>query len=223
MFNIAIDGHVSSGKSTIAKGLAQALGIKVLDTGAIYRGLACAFKAQGYNNINQQNMTEFINKIKTVKIVFEDNIQRVIVNDVDYTDKLRLEEISMTSAQIAPYEQLREKVRKIQQNFAERNDCIMEGRDIGTEVLPKADIKFFVTASEEVRAKRRFEQLKNNPNPPTYEEVLKDLRERDFADEHRKVAPLKPAKESIIIDTTNQTLEQTINLCLKIIRQKSIK
>ena len=217
MISIAIDGHVGSGKSTLARGLAKKLGFHVLDTGAIYRGLACAFRESGYKKINEETIAKFIKNVE-VEIFFDNEIQHVVVNGKDYTTQLREEEISVLSSKISPFPVLREKVRHIQREFAEKYNCIVEGRDIGTVVLPNADYKFFVTASEEVRAKRRFEQYKDSHI--TYEEILKDLRERDYRDEHREIAPLKPAKDSIIIDNSNMTLEDSIDYCLKIINKR---
>lgn len=220
MINIAIDGHVGSGKSTLARGLADRLGFKVFDTGAIYRGLACAYKEKKYNGVNEENIKDFLKDID-VKIFFEDKLQHIVVCGIDYTQYLRLEEISMLAAQISPYKILRDKVVVLQRDFAKENNCIMEGRDIATVVLPNADVKIFITANEKVRANRRYEQIKNQPDAPSYDEILKDLRERDYKDEHREVAPLKPASDSIIIDTSNMNLEQTIEYCLKIIKSKT--
>ena len=219
MINIAIDGHVGSGKSTLARGLAKKLGFNVFDTGAIYRGLACEFKEKGYKSIDENTISDFISSVE-VKIFFEDDVQHVVVNGHDHTPNLRREEISMLSAQISPFPVLRDKVKDLQRHFAKEYNCIMEGRDIGTVVLPKADVKFFITASEEVRAQRRFAQVKDKPNSPSYQEILNDLRERDYKDEHRTVAPLKPAKDAIILDTSNMTLDDTINKCIEIINNK---
>ena len=219
MINIAIDGHVGSGKSTLARGLAKKLGFNVFDTGAIYRGLACEFKEKGYKSIDENTISDFITSVE-VKIFFEGDVQHVVVNGHDHTPNLRREEISMLSAQISPFPVLRDKVKDLQRHFAKEYNCIMEGRDIGTVVLPKADVKFFITASEEVRAQRRFDQVKDKPNSPSYQEILNDLRERDYKDEHRTVAPLKPAKDAIILDTSNMTLDDTINKCIEIINNK---
>lgn len=219
MINIAIDGHVGSGKSTLARGLAKKLGFNVFDTGAIYRGLACEFKEKGYKSIDENTISDFITSVE-VKIFFEGDVQHVVVNGHDHTPNLRREEISMLSAQISPFPKLREKVKDLQRHFAKEYNCIMEGRDIGTVVLPNADVKFFITASEEVRAQRRFDQVKYKPNSPSYQEILNDLRERDYKDEHRTVAPLKPAKDAIILDTSNMTLDDTINKCIEIINNK---
>ena len=217
MINIAIDGHVGSGKSTLAKGLAKKLGFKVLDTGAIYRGFACAFKDKGYTEINDATIEDFVKDAK-VEIFFEGELQHVLVNSKDYTAFLREEEISLLSSKVSPYKVLREKVKQLQREFAGKYNCIMEGRDIGTVVLPNADVKFFITASEVVRAQRRYLQYKDKKDGPSFEEVLQDLRERDYRDEHREVAPLKPASDAIIVDTSNMTLEESIDYCLKIIK-----
>lgn len=217
MINIAIDGTVGSGKSTLARGIADRLGFHVLDTGAIYRALACSFRDEKHSKIDEQEVEEFI-KDKKIEVFFVGKNQHVSVNGVDYTDMLREEEISNLASQISPYPVLREKVRELQQEFAKRYDCIIEGRDIATDVLPNADFKFFLTAKPEIRAMRRYQQ--SQEKNISYEEVLKDLKERDYRDEHRKVAPLKPAKDSIIVDNSQMTLEQTIEYCLNIINKK---
>lgn len=219
MLNIAIDGHVGSGKSTLSKGLAKRLNLRVLDTGAIYRGIACRFKAEGLeNHIDEGTINKFVEKLK-VQVKFDGDLQRVIVDGVDYTPWLRKEETSVLTSKISPFPKIREKVLDIQRDFAKKYDCVIEGRDIGTVVLPNADVKFFITASEKVRAQRRYDQIKNLPDSPSYDEILKDLRMRDYQDEHRKIAPLKPAKDSIIMDTSEMTLEQTIEKCVQIIQE----
>lgn len=219
MLNIAIDGHVGSGKSTLSKGLAKRLNLRVLDTGAIYRGIACRFKAEGLeNHIDEGTINKFVEKLK-VQVEFDGDLQRVIVDGVDYTPWLRKEETSVLTSKISPFPKIRDKVLDIQRDFAKKYDCVIEGRDIGTVVLPNADVKFFITASEKVRAQRRYDQIKNLPDSPSYDEILKDLRMRDYQDEHRKIAPLKPAKDSIIMDTSEMTLEQTIEKCVQIIQE----
>lgn len=218
MLNIAIDGHVGSGKSTLAKGLAKKLGIHVFDTGAVYRALACEFMARNLGEPTEALIKDFVKDL-TVEVKFVGDNQYVIVNGNDYSGQLRLEQTSVMAGKISPYKILRQKVRALQQDYAKTHDVVMEGRDIGTEILPNADYKFFVTASEKVRAERRYLQVKDKPNAPSFEEVLKDLRERDYSDEHREISPLKPAKDGIIIDNSDQTLDQTIEQCLKIIKK----
>ena len=151
---------------------------------------------------------------------FEGKIQKVIVNNVDYTPHLREERISNFVAVISPFDEIREKVRQIQRDFANKNNCVMEGRDIGTVVLPKAQCKLFVTASNEVRAQRRLEQLKGTENCPSFEELLEELNDRDFKDINREHGALLPAEDAIIIDNSNETLEQTVERCIKIIKEK---
>ncbi len=217
MINIAIDGTVGSGKSTLARGIADRLGFHVLDTGAIYRALACSFRDEKHNKIDEQEVEEFI-KDKNIEVFFVGKNQHVSVNAIDYTNMLREEEISNLASQISPNPVLREKVRELQQEFAKKYDCIIEGRDIATDVLPNADFKFFLTAKPEIRAMRRYQQ--SQEKNISYGEVLKDLKERDYRDEHRMIAPLKPAKDSIIVDNSQMTLEQTIEYCLNIINKK---
>lgn len=217
MINIAIDGHVGSGKSTLAHGIAKRLNLRVLDTGAIYRGLGYAFKESGIGEFNNENVDKFIENID-VKVDFIDDLQHVFVNGKDYTPFLRLEETSMLASIISKYPNLRKKVLHIQKDFAKKYDCVMEGRDIGTEVLPNALVKIFLTADENIRANRRFLQVKDSNT--TLEEVLKDLKQRDYNDSHREVAPLKPAENAIIFDNGDLTLEETIDKCVEIINEK---
>ena len=218
MLNIAIDGHVGSGKSTLASELAKILNLKMLNTGEIYRSIACCFKEMNME-INEENIKKFVTNLN-IEISFDSGEQVVYVNNKCFKGKLRSEEISMLTSKISPFLVVREKVLKLQRDFAKKNDCVMEGRDIGTVVLPNADFKFFVTASEFVRAQRRYDQLKDKTNAPSFEEILEDLRQRDYNDEHRKVAPLKPAFDSIILDTSDMTLAQTVEYCCDIIKNK---
>ena len=218
MINIAIDGTAGSGKSTVAKLLALKLNYKLLNTGEIYRSLACAYNQEFHCEPNNQNIEKFL-KDKVVEIKFENFNQFVLVNRICFKDKLRTEEISILTSKIAVFQVLRDKVLKIQRDFAKENDCVMEGRDIGTIVLPNADVKFFITASQEERAKRRFLQIKDKNE--TYESVLEDLKERDFRDMNREIAPLKPAIDSIIIDNTDMTIDENVETCLKIIVEKT--
>ncbi len=219
--NIAIDGYVCSGKSTIARELAHRLGFKVFDTGAVYRGFACAFDYFGLdeNKIDEKYIENFAKQAK-VDIVFVDGVQHVRVNGIDHTKNLRTEHISALTAKISPFACIRGKVLQIQREFAKNNNLVMEGRDIGSFVLPNADFKFLCTADEKVRAQRRFEQQKALGNDVSFESVLKELQERDHADIHREHGAIKQMPDSIILDTTNQTLEQSVEFCLKVINGK---
>ncbi len=218
VINVAIDGYVCSGKSTIAKELARRLGYRVFDTGAVYRGIACAFKYlhNDENKINEETISQFARQI-FVDIKFVNGLQHVLVNGVDYTKELRTEEISVLSAKLSPFVAIREKVLKIQRKFAENNNTVMEGRDIGSEVLPNADFKFFVTADENVRATRRFEQQQMMGNTDiTFEKVLEDLRDRDYKDIHREHGAIKKMPDAYVIDTSNQTVSESVDKCIEI-------
>lgn len=219
MYNIAIDGPVGSGKSTLAKMLAKRLNFHFLDTGALYRGMACYFRYKNIVEINENTIKSVIDEI-IVKVTFIDNVQHVVVSGIDFTNNLREEEISMLSSKISNYSQIRDKILDIQRDFASEYNCILEGRDIGTVVLPNADLKIYLTANEQTRAQRRYEQDKlKNPNI-SFQEILRDLQERDYENEHRKIAPLRPAEDSVIIDNTEINLEQTCDLCEQIFKQK---
>lgn len=219
--NIAIDGYVCSGKSTIARALAKKLNFKVLDTGALYRAVACAFKYMNYNEnqINAKTVCDFSKQIN-VDVEFIDDTQHTLVNCIDYTPFLRTEEISKLSAKLSPFNCVRQKVLNIQRNFAKQNNCVMEGRDIGSYVLPNADFKFFCTADENVRAKRRFEQQKALGNDVEFDDVLKELKTRDYNDVNRAHGAITVTPTSIILDTTNQSLDQSVDFCLKQIQKK---
>lgn len=219
--SIAIDGYVCSGKSTIARELARRLDFHVFDTGAVYRGIACAFKYLHYdeNEINEKFIKSFARQI-FVEIRFVKGLQHVYVNGIDHTKELRTEEISVLTAKLSPYVPIREKVLKIQREFASHNNCVMEGRDIGSEVLPDADFKFFVTADENVRAKRRYDQQIMQGNDVTFDKVLEDLRDRDYKDIHRTHGAIKKMPDAYVIDTTNQTLDESVEQCLEIIKSK---
>ena len=218
MINIAIDGHAGSGKSVLARGIAERLNYRVLNTGALYRAMACAYRESGLKGVDNDKINQFIENIN-ISVKFIDDVQHVFVNGKDYTPHLREEEISILSSEISPYQQLRDKVVDLQRDFAKYNNCVMEGRDIATNVLPNAQIKIFLTASPEKRAMRRYLEMKDKGNI-TFEQVLSDLKERDYRDEHRAVAPLVPAKDSIILDNGDLTLEGTIDKAIELINAK---
>ena len=223
MFSVTIDGKAGCGKSTIAKELSARLGFKNFNTGAVYRTITCEYKNLYKDKTpNEQIINEFVNKLD-VRVFFENNNQVVLANNNDYTSRLRDEEISNFVALISPFDQIRQKVRQIQRDFAKTYDCVMEGRDIGTVVLPNAQCKLFITASNEVRAQRRLDQLKNTPNCPTYEQILQELNERDYKDVNREHGALLPAEDGIIIDNSNETLDQTLDRCEKIVKEIMLK
>lgn len=219
--SIAIDGYVCSGKSTIAKELARRLKFNFFDTGAVYRGIACAFKYLNLdeNKIDERYIEMFAKQI-FVEVKFVNNQEHVYVNGVDHTKNLRRDDITVLSAKISPFVVIRDKVLKIQRNFAKIHNVVMEGRDIGSEVIPDADFKFFTTAEEAVRAKRRYQQFLERGEGITYEKVLEELRDRDYKDIHREHGAIKMMPDAYLIDTTNQTLDESVNECIDVILKK---
>lgn len=219
MINIAIDGHAGSGKSTVAERLSHLLGLKLLNTGEIYRSFACVYIDENLGMPTSEKLKSFLTD-KNVQIKFNDKKQYVYINDKCYKERLRDENVSMVTSQIAAFKVLRDKLIILQRDFADNNDCIIEGRDIGTEVLPNAKVKLFLTASQKVRAKRRFDQVAIKDKNADYNQILEDLKKRDFDDENREVSPLKCAKDAIVIDNTYINLEETVQKCMDIITNK---
>ena len=219
--SIAIDGYVCSGKSTIAKELARRLKFNFFDTGAVYRGIACAFKYLNLdeNKIDERYIEMFAKQI-FVEVKFVNNQEHVYVNGVDHTKNLRRDDITVLSAKISPFVVIRDKVLEIQRNFAKIHNVVMEGRDIGSEVIPDADFKFFITAEEAVRAERRYQQFLERGEDITYEKVLEELRDRDYKDIHREHGAIKMMPDAYLIDTTNQTLDESVNECIDVILKK---
>ncbi len=219
MINITIDGHGGSGKSTLARAIAQKLNLKVLNTGLIYRAIACNYLEKKLPAPTEKIVDNFIKNIH-IKLYFENDIQKVLIDGKDYSNILRDEEISILSSKLSVFNSLREKVLIIEREFAQNNDCVVEGRSIGSVTLPNADVKLFVTASVELRAKRRVEQFKEKNIKISYAQVLKDLKERDYNDEHRPIAPLIISDDAIIVDSSDMTLEETIDYCVNKIKEK---
>ena len=218
--NIAIDGTAGSGKGTIAKRLAQELGFFCLDTGAIYRSVAYAVVNAKINLENEEEIKQLIQNLD-FKVVFEKDadgkqVQKNILNGEDLGQKIRTEEISEASSYVAQLPFVREFATKIQHEIAKNFNVIVEGRDIGTVVLPNANFKFFLTASVEVRADRRLKQL--NLPQERFNDVLKEIKERDYRDMNRAISPLKIADDAIYVDNSNQTLEETISYMLSFIK-----
>ncbi len=219
MINITIDGHGGSGKSTIARAIAEKLNFKVLNTGLIYRSIACRYLEEKLGEPTDDIVEKFINNIK-IEVFFENDNQIVLIDGKNYCDIYRNEEISQLTSNLSKFQSLRQKVLIIERTFAEKYDCVMEGRSIGSVALPNADVKLFLTASVEVRAKRRLEQFKEKNIDISFKQVLKDLKERDYNDEHRPIAPLIISPDSIIVDSSCMTLQETIDYCVNLIKDK---
>lgn len=221
MISVAIDGPAGAGKSTISRKVSQMLGFIYIDTGALYRSIAYTLNNAG---ITTEDVDAISSKLKQTKIdiIFVDGEQHVTVNDQDVSGFIRTPEISMLASAFSAIPEVREYLLGLQRRMAEENNVIMDGRDIGTVVLPNATVKIFLTADPEDRAKRRYDEMIEKGMPADYNEVLEDIKKRDYNDSHRAVAPLKPAEGSKVVNTTGNTLEQSVELLSNIIKE-SIK
>ncbi|MDE5861683.1 MAG: (d)CMP kinase [Ruminococcus sp.] len=215
--NIAIDGPAGAGKSTVAKAVSAELGYIYVDTGALYRTIALFITE---NNISDEDIPEKI-KNADVSLKFVDGTQRVFLGDRDVSGLIRTPEISMEASRTSAIPAVREYLFGTQQKIARENNVIMDGRDIGTVVLPDADVKIFLTATPEERAERRYKELSEKPNCPCYEEILSDIIERDHNDMNRPVAPLKQADDAVLVDSTDLTLRESVDTIIRIINQKT--
>ena len=220
MISVAIDGPAGAGKSTIARRLARELGYRYVDTGAIYRTVAYFMDLWGVSPKDVDGVTRYIDEL-TVEIEYdEDGVQHMIMNGMDVTEDIRSQDISQKASLISAHAVVREMLLDMQREVARRFNVIMDGRDIGTVVLPKATVKIFLTASAEVRAKRRTDELLAKGQKADYDTVLKEIRQRDYQDTHREIAPLKMARDSVKVDTSDMNLEQAVEAIRNIIMKK---
>lgn len=218
--SIAIDGPAGAGKSTIARRLAAELGYHYVDTGAIYRTVAYFFDLWGVSPKDIDGITRYIDEL-TIRIEYDDEgVQHMIMNGMDVTEDIRTQDISQKASLISAHAVVREMLLDMQREVARRFNVIMDGRDIGTVVLPKATVKIFLTASAEVRAKRRTDELLAKGQKADYDTVLKEIRQRDYQDTHREIAPLKMARDSVKVDTSDMNLEQAVEAIRNIIMKK---
>ncbi|MBQ8835387.1 MAG: (d)CMP kinase [Oscillospiraceae bacterium] len=221
--SIAIDGPAGAGKSTIARRLAKELGYYYVDTGAIYRTVAYFFDLWGVAPKDIDGITRYIDEL-TIGIEYdEDGVQHMIMNGMDVTDDIRTPDISQKASLVSAHAVVRDMLLDMQRDVAKEHDVIMDGRDIGTVVLPKATVKIFLTASPEVRARRRCDELLAKGQKAKYEQVLADIQKRDYQDTHREVAPLKMCRDSVKVDTSDMDIEQVIAHIKDIIEKKVSK
>ena len=219
-YSVAIDGPAGAGKSTIAKALAKELGFHYVDTGAIYRTLGYFFDLIGIGPKDIDGITKYIDEC-VIEIEWdEDGSQHMFLNEIDVSEDIRTPEISKIASAVSAHALVRDTLLDMQRDVAKKHNVIMDGRDIGSVVLPRADVKFFLTASAEVRAQRRYEELKAKGSRDTYEKVLKEVNDRDHADMTRSVAPLKQTKSHILVDTSDMTIDQVIAHMGTIVREK---
>ena len=219
MIAVAIDGPAGAGKSTIARKVSEEIGFIYVDTGALYRTIGYYAILHNIDPEDKDKVSACLDNIK-ITLKFNQGKQCVFIGDIDVSDKIRTPEISMAASAVSAIPSVRKFLLDLQKNLALENNVIMDGRDIGTVVLPNADIKFFLTASSEERAKRRYADLKIKDKDIKFQDVLNDIKQRDFNDINRKIAPLKPADDAIIVDTTGESLEQSVSRLSSLIRER---
>ena len=218
MINVAIGGPAGAGKSTISRKAAETLGYIYIDTGALYRTVGLAALRKGIDIDNPEDIVTVLTEDLTVELKFIDGAQRMFLNKEDVSDFIRTPEASMAASRVSAVPEVRKFLFDLQKKMARENNCIMDGRDIGTVVLPDAKVKIFLTASPEARAERRYKELVEKGMDVKIEDVLADINERDYNDSHRAIAPLKQADDAILCDTSELTLEDSISLIINTIK-----
>ena len=218
--SIAIDGPSGAGKSTLARALAQALGFLYVDTGAIYRTVGLAALRAGVDPADPEGVAALLPGLEISMGYGADGLQHMALNGEDVTQAIRQNEVSAAASKAAAIPAVRAFLLEMQRRAAREHDVIMDGRDIGTVVLPGADVKIFLTAAPEARAKRRLLELEQRGEAADFDTILRDIRERDWQDEHRPVAPLKQAADALLLDTTDLDLGQSMSRLLSLVKEK---
>lgn len=209
-YNVAIDGPAGAGKSTIAKLVAKEKGYIYVDTGAMYRGLAIYFLQKKIDPENREAVAEAC-RDADVTIDYENGVQQIYLNGENVTDRLRTESVGNMASKTSAIPEVREKLLELQRSLAREKDVIMDGRDIGTNILPDADVKIYLTASVETRARRRYDELKEKGTACSLEQIARDIRERDERDMTREIAPLKKAQDAVLVDSSDMTIQQVVD------------
>ena len=221
-FSIAIDGPAGAGKSTIAKALARSLGAMYLDTGAMYRAFGLYMLRRGAAG-DPAAVAACVNDVD-IAVDYVDGAQRICLGGEDVTEAIRDPEVSTAASRVSAVPQVRERMVALQRRIAEGHSVVMDGRDIGTHVLPGATLKIYLTASAEVRARRRCRELEEKGMPEPYDQVLREMIERDYQDTHRAASPLRPAEDAVRVDSSGLTLEETVavmrDMAVKAIEEK---
>ena len=219
-FAVAIGGPSGAGKSTLARSVARELGAVYVDTGAIYRTVGyCAWR-QGIDPEAAEEICALLPEIQITMDYDAEGLQRMYLNGEDVTKEIRLPQISMYASRVSALPEVRAFLMDMQRDMARRHSVVMDGRDIGTVVLPQADVKIFLTASVEDRARRRWEELKDRGTPKDFDELLEEIRQRDYNDAHRAAAPLRAAEDAVYLDTTGNTFEKSRGQILEIIKER---
>ena len=209
-YNVAIDGPAGAGKSTIAKLVAKEKGYIYVDTGAMYRGLAIHFLKKGIDPENKEAVAKACQDAE-VTIGYENGIQQIYLTGENVTEMLRTEEVGNMASKTSAIPEVREKLLDLQRSLAREKDVIMDGRDIGTNILPDADVKIYLTASVETRAERRYKELKEKGEKCDLAEISRDIRERDERDMTREIAPLKKAEDAVLVDSSDMTIKEVVD------------
>ena len=219
-YSIAIDGPAGAGKSTIAKRLAKELGYRYVDTGAIYRTVAYFMDLLGISPKDVDGVERYIDEL-TIEIEYdEEGVQHMIMNGMDVSGDIRTQDISQKASLVSAHAVVRDVLLDMQRNVAKKHNVIMDGRDIGTVVLPKANVKIFLTAAAEVRAKRRYDELIAKGQKADLNTILKEIQQRDYQDSHREIAPLKQAKDAVLVDTSDLDIEGVVAAIRDIVGKK---
>ena len=221
MKSIAIDGPAGAGKSTIAKLLSKELGYIYVDTGAMYRAMAVYFTKNNIDPYDEEAIKLAADKVN-IDIEYSNGIQQVILNNENVTHLLRAEETGKMASKVSKYSAVRTKLVDLQRELAKKNNCIMDGRDIGSVVLPDAFLKAFLTATSDARAKRRYDELISKGQEANYDTIKKDIEDRDYEDSHREISPLKQAEDAVLVDTSDLNIEEVVSKIKELIRQKEM-
>ena len=221
MIAVAIDGPAGAGKSTLARAAAKKLSFIYADTGALYRSIALNTVRNNIDVSDSVSIEKMLEKTE-IELKFINDEQRVFLNGEDVSDKIRTSEISMAASAISALPAVRSFLLELQRELARKNNVIMDGRDIGTVVLPNAQVKIFLTASPECRAKRRYDEYIAKGKQENYEEILESIKQRDYNDSHRAIAPLKAADDAVLLDTSDDTPQQSVERIVKIIEEKTL-
>ena len=220
IYSIAVDGPSGAGKSTLAKAVAAELHILYVDTGAIYRTIGCYARRRGVDARDTQAVIALLPQVKIEMRYDAQGLQHMLLQDEDVTEEIRLPEMSLYASAVSAIPEVRTFLLEMQRDFARKSSVIMDGRDIGTVVLPYADVKIFLQADVEVRARRREKELQERGTPRPFQQVLAEMKERDYNDAHRSAAPLRAAEDAVVVDTSDLDFQQSKEALLAIIRKK---
>lgn len=220
MINVAIDGPSGAGKSTVARLAAKELGFVYIDTGALYRSVGVAALKRGIETSDSAGVIAMLPEIK-IGLGFIDGVQHVYLNGEDVSEQIRRPEASMAASNVSAVPEVRAFLLDLQKDMAKSNDCILDGRDIGTVVLPDAQVKIFLTASAQKRAERRYKELKEKGHDVDFNALLEEIIQRDYNDSHRTAAPLKQAEDAVLLDTSDLDLEGSVSAAISIIKEKA--